>query len=101
MIEGLENADVTMQTTKTKFQVAVGAMNNAIYAIDDYRSTAQTVYSSIDTIIQNSFDKQSQLLNEQQKQSDEYYANKMKAYEDDEAAQEELAAKQLQDNNLI
>jgi hypothetical protein len=101
MIEGIEKADVEMNKTKSDFQVAVGAMKKAI---DDYGSTAQTVYSSLNEIIENNYQAQLMAIDAQQKQSDEYYANKMKAYkekEGSEAAQEELAAKQLQDNKRI
>jgi hypothetical protein len=84
------------------FSDYLGQLNDELTKFwSDYGENIKTIYSSIDTIIQNSFDRQSQLLDEQQKQSDEYYANKMKAYDGDEAAQDELAAKQLQDNKRI
>jgi hypothetical protein len=98
MIEGMEKADVTMQITKTDFQVAVGAMKNAI---DDYGSTAQTVYGSLNEIIANNSESQLMAVDALQKKSDEYYKQRFAEAEGDEEMQESLKRSQEAKNKAL
>jgi len=68
---------------------------------ETYGQTVSSVYDSINTVISNSFERQSQEIDAQQAKYDEYFENKLKAYADDEDATRQLnAQKEAADKKL-
>jgi len=71
----------------------IGVLNDEITAfLENYGESIRSVYDSIGSIISNTFEAQNDAIDEQQKKSDEYFANKLKAYEDDADAVRQINA---------